>query len=82
MKTQDVINYFGGEKETETALGVSPTTIANWKAKGEISNPSQPMIEILTEGKLKWERPPMVAMAEKMRKEAKASKAKRAARGR
>lgn len=51
MKTQDVIDHYGGVRQAAQALGISTQAIYGW---GEDVPPMrQPHIQVLTNGKLK-----------------------------
>jgi hypothetical protein len=51
MKTQDVIDHFGGVRQAAEALGVTTQAIYRWG--DEVPAMRQPHIQIVTKGKLK-----------------------------
>lgn len=57
MSPQEAIEYFGTQNALAAALGVTQPTISGWKTTGQIPVPRQFQLEVVTEGKLKAERP-------------------------
>jgi hypothetical protein len=55
MKTKDVLDYFGGVRETAKALDLSVAAVYLWKE--EVPKTRQAHIEAVTKGKLKREKP-------------------------
>lgn len=51
MKTQDVINFFGGAREAAEALGLSTQAIYQWGT--DVPRTRQAHIELATKGKVK-----------------------------
>lgn len=55
MKTADVIEFFGGKRETAEALGVSSQAIYKWGE--EVPKTRQTHVELATKGKIKRDKP-------------------------
>lgn len=55
MKTQDVIDYFGGVRQTAEALGMTSAAVYLWK--DEVPKTRQAHVEALTKGKIKRDKP-------------------------
>ena len=53
MKLNDVIRYFGDEREAAYRLGYSVQAIHHWKNNKVIPDKAQRLIESVTNGKLK-----------------------------
>lgn len=56
MNYEDLIRHYGSQAAAARALGIKPPSVAEWKEDG-IPLPRQAQYEILTDGKLKAERP-------------------------
>ncbi len=59
MRTQDVIDFFGGRQQLADALGITRTASYEWG--DTVPELRQYQIEILTRGKLRAERQPEAA---------------------
>lgn len=55
MKTQEVIDYFGGVRQAADALGMTPAAVYLWKE--EVPKTRQAHIELVTKGKIKRDKP-------------------------
>lgn len=55
MKTQSVIDYFGGVRETANALGLTSAAVYLWK--DEVPKSRQAHVEAATKGKIKRDKP-------------------------
>jgi len=55
MKTQDVLEYFGGARQTAEALGISATAVYQWG--DEVPRTRQAHVEAVTKGKIKRDKP-------------------------
>lgn len=55
MKTQDVIDYFGGVRQTADALGMTAAAVYLWK--DEVPKTRQAHVEAATKGKIKRDKP-------------------------
>jgi hypothetical protein len=55
MKTKDVLEYFGGVRETAKALDMSVAAIYLWKE--EVPKTRQAHVEAVTKGKVKRNKP-------------------------
>lgn len=55
MKAQDVIDYFGGVRETADALGVSAQAIYLWG--DSVPRTRQAHVEMATKGRIKKDKP-------------------------
>ena len=55
MKTAEVIEFFGGTRQTAEALGVSTQAIYNWGE--EVPKPRQGHVELASKGKIKRDKP-------------------------
>lgn len=55
MKTQDVIDYFGGVRKTAEALGMTAAAVYLWKE--EVPKTRQAHVEAATKGKIKRDKP-------------------------
>ena len=53
MKLNDVIRYFGDEREAAYRLGYSVQAIHHWKNNKVIPDKAQRLIQLVTNGKLK-----------------------------
>lgn len=51
MKTQDVLDYFGGARATAEALGLSTSAVHQWTE--EVPKTRQAHVEAATKGKIK-----------------------------
>lgn len=51
MKTQEVVDHFGGVRQAAQALGITTQAIYRWGA--DVPPLRQPHIQIVTNGKLK-----------------------------
>lgn len=51
MKTQEVVDHFGGVRQAAEALGITTQAIYRWGA--DVPPLRQPHIQIVTNGKLK-----------------------------
>lgn len=51
MKTQDVIDHFGGARQTAEALSISVAAVYQWGA--EVPRTRQAHVELATKGKIK-----------------------------
>jgi hypothetical protein len=56
MSPQDVIEHFGTLSNAARALEVQPSSVHEWKTKGEIEITRQALIEIVTRGRLRADR--------------------------
>lgn len=54
MKKKQVVEFFGNQKATGKALGISQAAVAQWPE--EVPATRQFQIEVITEGKLKAKR--------------------------
>lgn len=55
MKTQEVIEYFGGVRQTAEALGMTAAAVYLWKE--EVPKQRQAHVELATKGKIKKDKP-------------------------
>lgn len=55
MKSKDVIDYFGGVRQTAEALGMTAAGVYLWKE--EVPKTRQAHIESVSKGKLKRDKP-------------------------
>lgn len=55
MKTQDVLDYFGGVRQTAEALGMTPAAVYLWKE--EVPKTRQAHVEAATKGRVKRDKP-------------------------
>ena len=55
MKTKEVLEYFGGARQTAEALGLSTAAVYLWNE--EVPKTRQAHIELVSKGKLKREKP-------------------------
>ena len=55
MKTQAVIDYFGGVRQAAEALDISTQAIYSWG--DDVPKPRQAHVELATKGKVKRDKP-------------------------
>lgn len=55
MKTKDVLDYFGGVRQTAEALGMTTSAVYLWKE--EVPKTRQAHVEAATKGKVKRDKP-------------------------
>lgn len=55
MKTQDVLDYFGGVRQTAEALGMTASAVYLWKE--DVPKTRQAHVEAATKGKIKRDKP-------------------------
>jgi len=55
MKSKDVIDYFGGVRQTADALGMTASAVYLWKE--DVPKTRQAHIEAITRGKIKAAKP-------------------------
>ena len=57
MKFKQVVEHFGGIRQTAEALGISYQAVRSWREKGEIPEVRQFHIQTVTKNKLKADEP-------------------------